>query len=241
MSGLDADPIGSPALLAGSALATWMFVRHEARSEQPILDVRHFNDPFFSAMQFASVAIYFSCFSILLLLPYLLAVQPAHSTLSLGFTLAVFPLGTILASLASGATAMRMSAVTLMRGGLVLASIGLLLLALASIVPSIITIGATLFATGVGLGIFQVGYADATTSALPVADRGVAGSLVSVTRLVGFVVGAAGITWLFEAVRGAEGSPVGIQRTFGVLGLGLFVFGGVFWRLSAGRTIVVQR
>ncbi len=229
------------ALLAGSAMATWLFVRHEARSEQPILDVRHFNDSFFSAMQFASVAIYFSCFSILLLLPYLLAVQPAHSTLSLGLTLAVFPLGTILASLATGATAMRMSAVTLMRGGLVLASIGLLLLALACIVPSIITIGATLFVTGAGLGIFQVGYADATTSAMPVADRGVAGSLVSVTRLVGFVVGAAGITWLFEALRGVEGSPVGIQRTFGVLGLGLFVFGGMFWRLSAGRKIVVQR
>ncbi len=227
------------ALLIGSVAATLLFVRHEARSEQPILDVRHFNDPFFSGMQFASVAIHFGCFSILLLLPYLLAAE--HSTLSLGLTLAVFPVGMIFASIAGGGVAPRMSAVTLMRGGLVLASIGLLLLAYASIVPSLITIGATLFATGVGLGIFQVGYADATTSALPVADRGVAGSLVSVTRLVGFVVGAAGITWIFEGLRGTEADLVGIQRTFGTLGFGLLAFGGIFWRLSAGRASVLQR
>ncbi|MFN0301414.1 MAG: MFS transporter [Burkholderiales bacterium] len=229
------------ALLIGSAAATAMFIRHEARIEQPILDVRHFNDPFFSGMQIASVAIHFGAFSILLLLPYLLAAQPDHSALSLGLTLAVFPVGMICASVAGGGIAQRMPAVTLIRSGLVLASIGLMLLAYASIIPSLITIGATLFVTGVGLGIFQVGYADATTSALPVADRGVAGSLVSVTRLVGFVVGAAGITWLFEALRGAEASPVGIQRTFGVLGIGLLVFGGIFWRLSAGRAVVIQR
>ncbi len=224
-------------LFLAAIAATWMFIRHEARVDQPILDVRHFHDRFFSGMQLASIAIYLGCFSILLLLPYLSGVQA--STLTLGFTLAMFPVGTILASIASG-RAMQ-SAVGLMRGGLVVASIGLLLLALACDSASIAMIGSTLFITGAGLGAFQVGYADATTSALPVADRGVAGSLVSVTRLIGFVVGAAGITWLFEILRGTDSSDAGIERTFGALGFALLAFSVGFWRLSAGRFGTAQR
>ena len=41
---------------------------------------------------------------------------------------------------------------------------------------------------GVGQGLFQVGYMDTTTSLLPAHERGVAGSLVSVTRLLGIAL-----------------------------------------------------
>ena len=49
---------------------------------------------------------------------------------------------------------------------------------------------------GLGQGLFQVGYMDTTTSLLPAHERGVAGSLVNVTRGLGIVFGAAGISWL---------------------------------------------
>ena len=223
--------------LPGAAVAsTVALVRHERRVDQPILDMRHFNDQFFSGMQIASITIYLCCFSILLLLPYLLAAQPGYTTLSTGLTLAVFPAGSILASLASGGILQRIASHTLMRCGLTVAALGLLLLAYACYAPTLTAVAFTMFVSGSGLGIFQIGYADATTSALPVADRGVAGSLVSVTRLIGFVVGAAGITWLFEALCGTDASTVGIQRTFGALGICLFLFSVMFWRLRPGRT-----
>jgi EmrB/QacA subfamily drug resistance transporter len=225
------------ALLAGAVGTALAFVRHEGRIEQPILDMRHFSDRFFSGMQMASIAIYLCCFSILLLLPYLLAAQPDYTTQSMGLTLAVFPVGSILASLASGGILQRISSLTLMRYGLIVAAAGLLLLAYACYAPSLVAIGLTMLVSGSGMGIFQVGYADATTSALPVADRGVAGSLVSVTRLIGFVVGAAGITWLFEFLRGTDASPVGIQRTFAALGLTLLTFGVLFWQLRPSRSV----
>ena len=37
---------------------------------------------------------------------------------------------------------------------------------------------------------------DATTDLLPIEERGTAGSLVNVTRLLGLVLGATGIGWL---------------------------------------------
>jgi hypothetical protein len=51
---------------------------------------------------------------------------------------------------------------------------------------------------GAGLGLFQVAYADIVIAAMPIKDRGIAGSLAMVTRTIGIVVGAAGLSALFE-------------------------------------------
>jgi hypothetical protein len=45
--------------------------------------------------------------------------------------------------------------------------------------------------------MFQVGYADLVIAAIPIHNRGVAGSLVAVTRTMGVVAGAAGISAFF--------------------------------------------
>ncbi|HOA93574.1 MAG TPA: hypothetical protein PKJ79_07390, partial [Quisquiliibacterium sp.] len=68
-----------------------------------------------------------------------------------------------------------------------------------------------------GHGAFQVGCMDLTTSLLPAEERGVAGSLVSVTRLIGIVLGATGIGWLHAATTRFE-------ITFTVLGGGLILY-----------------
>jgi len=44
---------------------------------------------------------------------------------------------------------------------------------------------AGLIVQGIGLGLFQLAYADIVTSALPLGDRGVAGSLTLLTRMFG--------------------------------------------------------
>ncbi len=50
--------------------------------------------------------------------------------------------------------------------------------------PTVVRI-AGLFVQGVGLGLFQLAYSDIVTAALPLRDRGVAGSLVLLTRTLG--------------------------------------------------------
>ena len=51
---------------------------------------------------------------------------------------------------------------------------------------------------GLGLGLYQVAYLDIATATLPAADRGVAGSLVMMTRTLGIVIGATVLTLVFQ-------------------------------------------
>ena len=51
---------------------------------------------------------------------------------------------------------------------------------------------------GLGLGLYQVAYFDIATATLPAADRGVAGSLVMMTRTLGIVIGATVLTLVFQ-------------------------------------------
>ena len=92
--------------------------------------------------------------------------------------------------------------------------------------PPILPLAAGMLVSGLGLGLFQVGYMDQTTTLLPVHERGVAGSLVSVTRLLGILLGATGIGWL----QGLTGQAA---ASFGVLAVALAVFTVSF--LLAGR------
>src|SRR5690606_40435482 len=87
----------------------------------------------------------------------------------------------------------------------------------------LLTVG--MFSCGLGQGLFQVGYMDATTDLLPIEERGTAGSLVNVTRLLGLVLGATGIGWL----RWATGSDA---ASFWILGAGIAAMCVVFASLS---------
>ena len=56
---------------------------------------------------------------------------------------------------------------------------------------------------GFGVGLFQVAYFDIVTASIPRADRGVAGSLVMMTRTLGTVTGATVLMLLFQTWRDA--------------------------------------
>ena len=176
-----------------------------------------FRSPAFLNVQFHSVVINFACFAILLLVPYALSRWPDESTAAAGVLLAFFPGGSLLGGLLAGRAHRRMSSPSMMRTGLLLAAVGLLLTALCLPAHSGPALGGALLVAGLGLGLFQVGYMDATTSLLPPGDRGVAGGLVTVTRLLGIVLGVTGIGALHEALAS-------IETTIAVMGAGLLAF-----------------
>ena len=207
--------------LAGGVL----FARHESRAAHPVLRMAPFRSPRFSGLQAASVAVSFACFANLLLLPYVLTREAGLSIASTGLLLSAYPAGSVLGSLLFGRVARRWPAHRAMALGLGVASGGLLLLAALlswSPLPALMVVG--MLASGIGQGVFGVGYMDATTSMLPVEERGVAGSLVNVTRLLGVVLGATLIGWL-QGQTGHSGA------SFGIVGGGLAVFALVFGRL----------
>ena len=92
--------------------------------------------------------------------------------------------------------------------------VGLLLLgAWTEQTPTLLRI-AGLVVQGVGLGLFQLGYSDIVTAALPLRDRGVAGSLVLLTRTFGTVTSASVIFLVFEILNVKYGFLEGFRKTF---------------------------
>ena len=88
----------------------------------------------------------------------------------------------------------------------------------------------SLLAQGLGVGLFQVGYTDYVAATLPLADRGVAGSLATVTRTIGVVLGATLLTEAFAHFEASASAPgvaaasaflVGFQATFRYTAIGL--------------------
>lgn len=173
--------------------------------------------PRFVAIQVASIAINLACFAILLLVPYALARWPGHSIAAAGALLALFPAGSLAGGALAGRAARRLTAAAMIRAGLLGAALGLLLTALLLPTHSAAALGAALAVAGLGLGLFQVGYMDATTSMLPPQDRGVAGGLVAVTRLLGIVFGVVGIGALHQVLASFE-------ATIATMGAALLAF-----------------
>jgi len=213
--------------LGGAAL----FARHESRVAHPVLRVEAFRSLRFSGVQAASVIVNLACFGNLMLIPYVLTRDAGASIAAAGLLLSGYPTGSVLGSLLAGRMIQRLGwgsqagqawPARLMAGGLAGAALGLLLtsaILYAGPVPWLL--GLSMLASGIGQGLFQVGYMEATTTMLPIEERGVAGSLVSVTRLLGIVLGATGIGWL-------QGLTQDYAASFVALGAGLGLFAAAF-------------
>ena len=187
------------ALLAATifTVSTWFFVKQELRSAEPVVHVRYYGDRAFAGIQFATLAINFFNFTIFLLAPYLLTERA--SLVAAGLMLGLYPLGQIAAGTMGTRLSKAVTSLTLVRAGLFIAAAGVAATGFATDAPLAFA-GLTLFVAGFGIGTFQVGNIDLTTTILPLNARGVAGSLVNVARLLGIVTGAAIITWIFDAL-----------------------------------------
>ncbi len=217
----DRHALAAIGLLVAGTVAFTLFVRQEADHPEPILPVRAFLAPGFASLQLAAVLVNLCCFAIMLLLPYWLADRSDYSPAGSGALLALFPIGSIVANGLAGTVVRHLAARQLVRLGVALSGLGLLAIGVAiSWEAPLAVIAAAMFVAGIGLGVFQLGHADATTTQLPIAERGVAGSLINVTRLVGFVLGAALISVLYAWLQQHLGARA-FAWSFSLLGAAL--------------------
>lgn len=191
-------PLG---FLALWIISTAMFVRTERAAREPVINVAFYGDVRFASIQFATLAINFFNFTIFLLAPYLIFELAGLAVA--GLLLALYPLGQIVAGIIGSRLSKEVTSLSLVRTGLFIAGFGVLATGFTSD-AHIALLGCALFAAGFGLGTFQVGNLDLTTTILPISARGVAGSLVNVARLIGIVIGAAVITWIFDLLAQAD-------------------------------------
>ncbi|MBW4092708.1 MAG: MFS transporter, partial [Proteobacteria bacterium] len=192
-------PIIALPAAAGAALALAGFIRQEGRARHPMLDLRPFRDPGFALANIGNALMNLAAFAVLLLVPFALARLPWVSTAAGGLVLAASPAGVMLGGPLAGRLALRVPAGVLMATSAGMVAAGLACVAgsgfaLAALIPGML-------AQGIGLGMFQVAYFDVVTGAIPMRDRGVAGSLGMLTRTLGLVAGATVLMSIFQTVR----------------------------------------
>lgn len=218
-----AVPVGAGwAGLAVSIVLAWLYVRHANRAAEPILRPALFADPGFTVPNVANVLAHLAAFSLLLLTPYYLINVLKLSTFEGGLVLSLVFVGSLtgapLAALIVPRIGQRPAALL----GAVGIGLGLLPLAFTTETTPVALVAALLLLEGLGNGLLTVAYLDLVTGTLAARDRGVAGALSQLTRMLGVMLGASVLTSLHA--WGASGHS----------GLDAFLSGYRFAFLCAG-------
>ena len=183
-------------------LAVAAFIVQERRTQQPIINLRLFRDFDFSLLNAGHAALNLAGFSVLLLVPFYLSRFGGLTASTTGLLLACSPAGTALAAPLAARLAARIPPRLLAVIGAAGMAVGQVLIGSADVTPAIPQLAGAMALQGFGVGLFQVAYFDIVTASIPRADRGVAGSLVMMTRTVGVVTGATVLMLMFQTWRG---------------------------------------
>jgi len=200
----DADDLALAAALGGVATATLVwFTLRERRSTDPVIRLAPFRDLGFTLIAFANFAVNLVGFAVMLLVPFWLGHFLVGSIGFGGAVLAASPIGIMAGAAAGGWAIGRVPANRVAFAGGACVVAGMLAIANWGEAPSLAAITTSLALNGFGVGLFQVCCTDIVAARLPLAERGVAGSLAMLTRTIGILCGASLLTMLFDGVEAA--------------------------------------
>ncbi|QWG16870.1 MFS transporter [Bradyrhizobium sediminis] len=211
-----------------SALALAGFIFRQSRAARPIIDFKVFRLPGFAMLNFVSVLANVAAFSVWLLVPYYLARVSSYALAEGGAILASGALGAVLAAPVGGRLiGHRISAERLAMAGAAGIGAGLLMLSAWTEQTTTALRVAGLIVQGVGLGLFQLAYTDIVTAALPLRERGVAGSLALLTRTLGTVAAASLVLMVFDILQSEHEFFEAFHQTFQLAALLAFISAGL--------------
>jgi EmrB/QacA subfamily drug resistance transporter len=194
-------------LLAGAAsvaLLAW-FVRYEARLAHPLLDVRLFGNPRFSAASLAIASAFFGLFGFIFLITQYMQLVQGYSPLEAGLRTVPFAVTTGVLSPVSILLMRRFGTTLVVAAGLGLMSLGFVMAAtltadsayVGPVLASMVTIAA-------GLGLTTSPATEAIMGALPEAKAGVGSAVNDTTRELGGTLGVAVVGSVFASIYGPE-------------------------------------
>src|SRR4051794_39323775 len=195
-----ADAGGAAALLAA-------FVAIEARVAEPMLPLGLFRDRSFTGAQLAAFAISASFFAVFLYTTLYLQQILGLSAIEAG--LSYLP-GTVTMLFVSGATSSlgaRVSARTMVAGGLALVSAGMVLFTLADVDSSWTIVLPGAMVALIGTGLFNPALSAVALGTVPMEQSGVAAGVNDTFRQAGIAVGVAALGALVPAQAAFGGSP----------------------------------
>jgi MFS family permease len=219
---------------AGASLVA--FAWWEGRAAQPIIRVELFRHAGFAVVNLASCLMYLLTFSVMLIGPYFLVRYTGLALPAAGLVLASGFVAMAAASPVAGKLVPWLGAGRVAPLGALSTAAGLFLVGGWQPATAPLLMVLALGLHGIGLAFFQVAYMDIVMGASPAAHRGVAGSLAMLTRTIGVVIAAAGLTVGFQAIEStvrAAGADelqafmTAFHAMFRIAGLSAAVVGGL--------------
>jgi EmrB/QacA subfamily drug resistance transporter len=179
-------------LYAVAVVALVVFVLVELRAENPVLNVRFFSRPPFTAATIVAFTTYFGIFSIFFFVALYLEVVGSTSPFSLALDFIPMTVGMVLASLFTGRWVSASGPRPPMVVGCLLAATGIILTEVV-ITPhsGLSTVGWTLAVAGIGFGIVIVPVTSSALTSVPAEHSGMAASTTNTSRELGSVAGVA--------------------------------------------------
>lgn len=192
-----------------AAIVFLVFLWVEKRNEAPMLQLTLFRNPLFSLSILTGFLVFVANFCFNIIAPFytqsILNLSPSHA----GFLMMLFPIVMVIVAPLSGALSDKIGSELLTFAGLlvmVIAQIGLARLHDSS---PIALVGVWIAMLGLGSGLFQSPNNSLVMSKIPKTQLGIAGSINSLVRNIGMVVGiTVATTTLFSVMSSRAGRRV---------------------------------
>ena len=201
-------------LFAAAAVLGVLFVRHERRDDDPMLDLRLFGNARFSTGIASGLGSYLVMFGVLLLIPFYLERGLGLGSARSGLELMAMPLAFGIVAPLAGRLADHVGARPLTVSGMALVALGLGLL--GALRPSTVWLLLLLALVGVGMGLFTSPNNASIMGAAPERQAGMASGVLNMSRGMGTALGLALTGTIFVAGGGGGGGASGAQHAFTV-------------------------
>ncbi len=192
------DPVIVASLVASAVLIVSFFA-WERRVAHPMLDVRLFANPRFSAASLSVTLVFFSLMGALFFLTQYLQGVLGLSAFETGLRFIPIALGVIVVSPFAAKATTRFGARITTAAGLMTVAGGMALLATVGLGSSDVHVGAVLFVLAAGIALAMTPATDAIMGALPKEQFGVGSAVNDTVREVGGAFGVAILGSLFAA------------------------------------------
>ena len=169
----------------------WLFFHTERKSEQPMLNLSIFSNRRFGFACLSSLLNFMALYTVVFLTPWYLADALQRNVFTVGMVMMAFPLLTFFVGPLSGSLSDRIGSRGLAFFGMVIHAMGLVFLSRLGDAAGNLDVAWRLAVCGLGAGMFQSPINSAVMGSVPEQFRGIASSILAVTRNTGMAFGIA--------------------------------------------------
>ena len=184
----------SPTILLGyavSAVILAVFVAWEVHTDHPMLDVRVFENPRFSAASSAITLVFFAMFGAMFVITQYLQVVRNYSALQAGLRMAPIAVVLFVVAPASSNLVQRLGSKAVVAGGLIIAASSLVLFGQLTEHSGYLLVLLAIMVLGLGMALTMAPATESIMGSLPREKAGVGSAVNDTTRQVGGALGVA--------------------------------------------------